>query len=118
MKESAFLITDYSSIFMDFGYMQKPMIYYQFDEEKFRRGQYPEGYFSYRNNGFGPVCQTQEELLEQIENAIKNNLQNPEEYKKREEEFFLLRDQNNCARIYEEIQKRFGGHPVKGQNNE
>lgn len=118
LKESAFLITDYSSIFMDFGYMQKPMIYYQFDEEKFRRGQYPEGYFSYRDNGFGPVCQTQEELLEQIENAIQNNLQNPEKFKKREEEFFLLRDQNNCARIYEEIQKRFGSHPVKGQSNE
>lgn len=103
LKESAFLITDYSSISMDFGYMQKPMIYYQFDYEKFRRGQYPEGYFSYKNNGFGPVCQTPEELNEQIRKAIDSDFANPEEYAKREAEFFELRDKDNCRRIDEAI---------------
>ena len=52
LKESALLITDLSSIFMDFGYMRKPMIYYQFDMEKFRKGQYQQGYFEYKRDGF------------------------------------------------------------------
>ena len=34
LKESALLITDLSSVFMDFAYMRKPMIYYQFDMGK------------------------------------------------------------------------------------
>ena len=31
LMESAFCITDYSSIAMDFAYMEKPLVYYQFD---------------------------------------------------------------------------------------
>ena len=34
LMESAALITDYSSIYFDFAYMQKPLLYYQFDYEK------------------------------------------------------------------------------------
>ena len=36
------MITDYSSVAIDFAYMKKPTLYYQFDEEKFRRGQYAQ----------------------------------------------------------------------------
>ena len=31
------LITDYSSVFFDVGYMEKPVIYYQFDIDEFRK---------------------------------------------------------------------------------
>ncbi len=105
LKESAFLITDYSSIFNDFAYMRKPMIYYQFDEKKFRKAQYEKGYFSFEKDGFGPVCHTHEQLKEQLKSAIDARLENPEMYKKREELFFPLWDKNNCQRNYEEIKK-------------
>lgn len=52
LKESALLITDYSSVFMDFAYMRKPIIYYQFDKEEYREKQYTEGYFKYERDGF------------------------------------------------------------------
>lgn len=105
LKESAFLITDYSSIFNDFAYMRKPMIYYQFDNEKFRKAQYEEGYFSFKEDGFGPVCETFEELKTALKRAIDENLKNPEVYLNREKEFFTIWDTDNCKRNYEEIKK-------------
>lgn len=103
LKESALLITDLSSIFMDFGYMRKPMIYYQFDMEKFRKGQYQKGYFEYKRDGFGPVCETLEELEYALEKLVERDLQIEETYLEREKEFFPLWDTENCKRNYEAI---------------
>ena len=105
LKESAFLITDYSSISMDFGYMRKPMIYYQFDLEKFRKGQYQQGYFAYDKDGFGPVYKTLQEVENALEWYAENNLEIEDEYKRREEEFFPLWDTKNCQRNYEAIKE-------------
>ena len=105
LKESSFLITDYSSISMDFGYMRKPMIYYQFDKEKFRKGQYQEGYFKYERDGFGPVVEKIEELKETLFKYIDNNLKIEKKYLNKEIEFFELYDENNCYRNYIEIKK-------------
>lgn len=105
LKESAFLITDLSSIFMDFAYMRKPMIYFQFDMDKFRKGQYQKGYFDYKRDGFGPVCENLEELEIEIENAAEHNLANPDVYLNREEAFFPLWDMENCRRNYEAIKE-------------
>lgn len=33
--ELRILITDFSSVFFDFAYMKKPVIYYQFDRDKY-----------------------------------------------------------------------------------
>ena len=35
LKDSALLITDYSSVAFEFAYMKKPLIYFQFDKDKF-----------------------------------------------------------------------------------
>lgn len=37
LKESLLLITDYSSVFFDMMYMNKPVIFYQFDENQYRK---------------------------------------------------------------------------------
>lgn len=98
------MITDYSSVCFDFAYLCKPIIYYQFDEERFRKYQYAEGYFSYRRDGFGPVCTGETEVLNALEDAIRG--QNQEEYKRREEAFFAFHDKKNSERIYREINKK------------
>ncbi len=95
--ESKILITDYSSVFFDFAYMQKPVIYYQFDIKKFRKEHYEEGYFDYETMGFGPVCYKEENLVEEIKKAKPN--------KSRIKQFFPFSDLNNCQRIYNEITK-------------
>ena len=97
------LITDYSSVFFDVSYQGKPVIYYQFDEEEYRRYLYAEGYFSYRRDGFGPVVETQEALLAALTARAEDGFALPKEYAERIERFFLMRDDKNCERTYQAI---------------
>lgn len=103
LKESAVLITDYSSVAMDFAYMKKPLIYYQFDYEKFRLGHYPEGYFSYEEDGFGKVCKDEESVVNELEQIIQNDFQFDNEYFMRHKAFFTTYDNRNCERNYKAI---------------
>jgi CDP-glycerol glycerophosphotransferase (TagB/SpsB family) len=91
------MITDYSSVAFDFAYLEKPIVYYQFDKKEFRERQYAEGYFKYERDGFGPVCETLPELLKAMKSKPKK------EYAIREKEFFGFHDDKNCERIYEAI---------------
>ena len=73
LKSCAMLITEYSSVFWDVVYMKKPVVFYQFDTEKFRRYQYGKGWFDYENNTFGKCCTTEGSCIEEI---IKEKLCN------------------------------------------
>lgn len=99
MKESALLLTDYTSSAMDFAYMEKPVLYYQFDYEEYRKGHLAEGYFDYERDGFGKVLKDENALLSALEDFMKGK-ENFSEYKERIDGFFPLRDKNNCERIY------------------
>ena len=103
LKESAFLVTDYSSVAMDFAYMKKPLLYYQFDNEKFRNSHHGAGYFDFKRDGFGPVCETAEQVAAVLTEAYKNGFHNEEKYLKRHGEYFDLWDAKNCERNYEAI---------------
>lgn len=101
---SRLLVTDYSSVFFDFAYLGKPLIMYQFDYEKYEAAHYQKAYFDYAEDGFGPVLETDSELLEQIEQYIKCNCAPEQKYLDRVDAFFTHRDDHNCERTYEAIQ--------------
>ena len=103
--ESSLMITDYSSVGMDFSYMKKPVIYYQFDEKKFHKAQYEKGYFDYRNNGFGKVCISSSEVIDELKNIYKRNYKLDKKFLDNHNIFFPLYDNKNNDRIYEEIKK-------------
>ena len=103
LKESMLLITDFSSVFFDFAYMQKPVLYYQFDEEEYREHHYAQGYFDYRRDGFGEVVTEEADLLVLLEQYLKNSCRLKPEYQQRIQGFFPLHDKKNCERIYQEI---------------
>ncbi len=103
LMESAMLITDYSSIYFDFAYMEKPLVYYQFDYEKYRAGQYQQGYYRYDVDGFGPVVKDEETLINIITELADNGFVMPDMYRKRTEKFYAFRDCNNCERVYNAI---------------
>jgi CDP-glycerol glycerophosphotransferase (TagB/SpsB family) len=105
LKESAILITDYSSVAMDFAYMKKPLIYYQFDKETFVNEQYGSGYFSYERDGFGPVEYEIGGLKQALRNYIENGFNMEEKYRGRRDDFFELNDCNNCERNYQAVLK-------------
>lgn len=106
LKEASLLITDYSSVYFDFAYMDKPVIYYQFDYEEYRKRQMPEGYFNYEQDGFGPICQNKNEVYKELDLYIKNAFKQKQVYLNRHNKFFLKRDNKNCERIYEFIKNR------------
>lgn len=100
---SAAMITDYSSVALDFAYMQKPVLYYQFDYKRFRQAQYAEGYFDYKNAGLGTVCDTCQEVVDELIRAYNNNFVVSEDFKKAHNAFYPLFDNCNNQRIFEEI---------------
>lgn len=104
MKESEIMLTDYTSSAMDFAYMKKPVIYYQFDYDEYRKGHLAEGYFDYERDGFGEVVRDEDSLIYCLERFMKGE-EDFGAYEKRVDAFFPLRDSNNCKRIYEEVKK-------------
>ncbi|MDU4445383.1 CDP-glycerol glycerophosphotransferase family protein [Streptococcus mitis] len=107
LKESAFLITDYSSVFMDFAYMRKPVLFYQFDYKKFREGQYEEGYYDYKD-GFGKSIDTLDELISDIQKQFNNKWILEDRYKEKIEKFFRIYDNQNSKRVYSFIKEIIG----------
>lgn len=103
LNESCILITDYSSVFFDFAYMNKPVIYFQFDYEIYRNTQYKEGYFNYKNNGFGEIYNNIEGLVEKLKEYDETNIIVEKKFKDRIDKFFPYKDNDNCERIFKEI---------------
>ena len=107
MKSSAFMITDYSSVQIDFAYMKKPLAYFQFDYERFSEQHYGKGYFDYTEDGFGPVYNEEQGLMNYIEQMAQRSFANTELYLNRHKEFFDLYDTENSKRNYEAVKERW-----------
>ena len=100
------LVTDYSSLFFDFGYLNKPIVYCHFDKKEFFEGHsYDEGYFSYENDGFGPVSYDLNSTINEIIKMIQEDCKLDDKYKQRIDAFYPLDRGNNSKKIYEEIIK-------------
>ncbi|EGV0044198.1 glycosyltransferase, partial [Campylobacter coli] len=94
---SSLMITDYSSVAFEMAYLNKPVIYYQFDKEEFFLSHsYTMGYFSYEKNGFGPVVENQENLLKELEILLKNNYKPFGIYKNNIDLTFVFKDRRCC----------------------
>ena len=106
LKTSALLVTDYSSVHFDFAYMNKPVIYYQFDKEEFFSKQYAESEFSAETDGFGPVLYEKDPLIDEIMSCVNHESTVEEKYHERMRAFYQLYDNHNCERVYHAIMDR------------
>ncbi|EAH8202181.1 bifunctional glycosyltransferase family 2 protein/CDP-glycerol:glycerophosphate glycerophosphotransferase [Campylobacter lari] len=98
---SSLMITDYSSVAFEMAYLNKPVIYYQFDKEEFFTSHtYQKGYFSYEKNGFGSVLENEENLLKELEILLKNNCKPFGIYKDNIDLTFVFKDGKCCERNY------------------
>lgn len=104
-KKCSVFITDYSSTHFDVAFLSKPIIYYQFDKEKFYDSHYDIGYFNYEKDGFGDVIYKEENLIKELINYIDNKCNIKELYKQRINKTFKFLDRNNSERTYQEIKK-------------
>lgn len=106
IQNASMLITDYSSIFMDFAYQEKPILYYQFDREDFRENHLPQGYFNYDTDAFGPICKEEETLLQELNRCLQTDGTMAEPYLTRVHAFYTFHDADNSARTYEAIKEQ------------
>ncbi|MDO4975008.1 MAG: CDP-glycerol glycerophosphotransferase family protein [Alphaproteobacteria bacterium] len=80
---SDLLITDYSSVFFDFGILKRPMIFYMYDLDFYKDDL--RGFYLSLDELPGPIVKTEKELIEKIQNL--SNWTNTSEYKKAIQEF-------------------------------
>ena len=100
------LITDFSSLAFDFGYMKKHVIYYQYDEDQYFKSHYIKGYFDYRNDGFGPVYKELKDVVNYVDSCFKHGGElMKRKYLCNVSRFFPVYDNNNCERIFDVIRK-------------
>lgn len=99
------LITDYSSVFFDYAYMRKPMVFFHYNDAAFRAEHYKEGYFSIQRDGFGDVAETEDSVVDGLRRILENDLQPDKVYLDRMNAFFEFNDTNNCQRNFEAICK-------------
>lgn len=103
LKESSMMITDYSSVAFDMSFLHKPIIYYQFDRNRFI-GKFPS-HLDLDNDLPGDIVDNIDEVLECVENYARNDFAMKPEYQKRAAKFLKYHDTNACKRIYEKILK-------------
>jgi len=102
--ECSVLVTDYSSAQFEGAYLNRPLVYSQFDADTYNERHTGEnGYFSWENDSFGPVCSDEESTVKAIIRYLENGCINEEPYTSRAREFFVYRDKNNARRVYEQI---------------
>lgn len=114
--ESNMIVTDYSSVAFDFAYLEKPVIYAQFDADEFFAGGHvsQRGYFDYERDGFGEVTHTLDSTVDTIIEYMKTGCKLKDIYAERINRFFAYHDRNNCERVYKKILQLTG---AKEQEN-
>ncbi|AIC96162.1 CDP-glycerol glycerophosphotransferase family protein [Shouchella lehensis] len=101
IKESAVMITDYSSVAFDFAILHKPVIYYQFDQNAFL-GDFPS-HLDLQNDLPGEIVYDHEALIAEVETTLQNNMKMSEVYRQRADTFIDQRDGQASARIVKAI---------------
>ena len=88
-----FLICDYSAVIFDFSILGKPMVFFAPDLEEYKRerGMYEE----YEEIMPGPICRTEDEVIESIKNN-KFNLSDINEFKNK---YFDYQDGMSTERV-------------------
>jgi hypothetical protein len=106
------LVTDYSSVAFDIAYIDRPVVYYQFDREDFDSGLHHgrRGYFEFERDGFGPVALDHAALVREVGAAIARGPDPAPKYQQRIDRTFPIRDGEACARVVaavEEVSRPF-----------
>jgi glycosyltransferase involved in cell wall biosynthesis len=99
------LVTDYSSIAFNAAYLERPVVYFQFDAEQVLMGAHvgQRGYFSYERDGFGPVVQERGSAVTSIRDALAEGGAPLPEYLERIEATFPHRDGGCSERVVQAV---------------
>jgi glycosyltransferase involved in cell wall biosynthesis len=101
------LVTDYSSMAFNAAYIERPVVYFQFDRDRVLTGAHlgRRGYFDYETLGYGPVRETFDEALQAIAETVDYGPHPMPEYLDRIHEAFPDRDGECTERVAKAIIK-------------
>lgn len=108
------LVTDYSSVFFNLAYIDRPVVYFQFDRAEMLRGGHMgrKGYFDYERDGFGPVVEDLDAAVQAITASIDAGAAPSPRYQARIDATFPARDGRCCERVVaaiEELSRPYAG---------
>lgn len=96
------MITDYSGIMFSYLASEKPIIYFPYDIEQYRKGSLGF-YYDYEDITYGPICKTWDEVIDQM--AVITAEEYAQQRARMQERFCPYRDGESCRRIYEQVCK-------------
>jgi CDP-glycerol glycerophosphotransferase (TagB/SpsB family) len=104
IRKSAANITDYSSVAIDFLYMNRPILFYQFDIKEYMEK--VDSYIDLETGMFGSLAYNKDEAVEKLIEIIENDFEVKKNQKNERDNFFKYNDNKNCDRIYNCILSR------------
>ncbi|MDZ5472340.1 CDP-glycerol glycerophosphotransferase family protein [Bacillus sp. 31A1R] len=99
---SDILITDYSSVFFDYGNLKRPMIFYVYDIDHYRdnlRG----FYFDFEQEAPGPLVRSTEEIIQAIKRFEEDGFMVSKQFDSFYNKFCYLEDGSSTQRVVEKI---------------
>lgn len=105
---TALFVTDYSSVAFDLGYIDRPVVYFQFDQADVAGGRvhlHRPGWFDDRRDGLGPVTENLDAALDAIARVADGGLLMEERYLQRVQSLFPQRDGGCSARVTAAIEE-------------
>lgn len=97
-------ITDYSGVAMDFMYMNRPILFYQFDIDKYKSE--VGSYIDLDKEMFGYISHNKDEAVNELINLIESGFEVKQNQEEARNKFFRYNDNDNCERIYNTILKK------------
>ena len=101
MKQSAAMVTDYSSVGFDFSFLDKPVHYFQFDRERFlgKTG----SHLDLDRELPGRIAFTRESLVATLEATVQRDMKMEPTYRDRASRFIVARDRGHSARVFQAV---------------
>jgi CDP-glycerol glycerophosphotransferase (TagB/SpsB family) len=103
LLKSQILITDYSSVCWDFFYLNKPTLFFQFDQERYEeeRG----SYLDLNRELIGLKSNSLDQLIKDLNYTIQNQEKVVNEYNDLKSKYFKYHDNHNCKRVIEQFEQ-------------
>lgn len=79
-------------------YMDRPILFYQFDVEKYKEE--VDSYIDLDNEMFGDVAYNKDQAVEKLVKIIESGFEVTESQRIARNKFFRYNDNGNCERIY------------------
>lgn len=106
LRRGAALITDFSSVSWDFSYLDRPVYFFQFDQQTIQGTRTP--HIDFVTSLPGPISTTPEQLVSQLAAGAKDSFVVPPEYSARSRAFLTHKDSRNRERVYGVVKSAWG----------